>query len=104
MPSLQAGRRSQRFANSVRLGAHFDFMMDLSHRPPPVKGKCGCNTALLNRFSQLAFLIGAERRTKATLIYRRTGNLGAVQLLLGYAKIKSTVCYLLASRSTTRLP
>jgi integrase len=34
------------------------------------------------------------RRTKATLIYRRTGNLRAVQLLLGHKKIKSTVRYL----------
>src|ERR1022692_2469179 len=31
------------------------------------------------------------RRTKATLIYRRTGNLRAVQLLLGHTKIESTV-------------
>ena len=34
------------------------------------------------------------RRTKATLIYRRTGNLRAVQLLLGHKKIESTVRYL----------
>ncbi len=34
------------------------------------------------------------RRTKATLIYRRTGNLRAVQLLLGHTKIQSTVRYL----------
>ena len=34
------------------------------------------------------------RRTKATLIYRRTGNLRAVQLLLGHRKIESTVRYL----------
>ncbi len=34
------------------------------------------------------------RRTKATLIYRRTGNLRAVQLLLGHTKIESTVRYL----------
>lgn len=34
------------------------------------------------------------RRTKATLIYRRTGNLRAVQLLLGHAKVESTVRYL----------
>jgi integrase len=34
------------------------------------------------------------RRTKAVLIYRRTGNLRAVQLLLGYSKIESTVRYL----------
>lgn len=34
------------------------------------------------------------RRTKATLIYRRTGNIRAVQLLLGHTKIESTVRYL----------
>ena len=34
------------------------------------------------------------RRTKATLIYRRTTNLRAVQLLLGHTKIESVVRYL----------
>jgi integrase len=34
------------------------------------------------------------RRTKATLIYRRTKNLRAVQLLLGHLKLESTVRYL----------
>ena len=31
------------------------------------------------------------RRTKASLIYRRTKNLRAVQLLLGHTKLESTV-------------
>jgi integrase len=52
------------------------------------------------------------RRTKATLIYRRTGNLRAVQLLLGHTKIESTVRYLgievddalaIANRSTSEI-
>ena len=34
------------------------------------------------------------RRTKASLIYRRTKNLRAVQLLLGHTKLASTVRYL----------
>jgi len=34
------------------------------------------------------------RRTKPTLIYKRTQNLRAVQLLLGHTKLESTVRYL----------
>jgi integrase len=34
------------------------------------------------------------RRTKASLIYRHTKNLRAVQLLLGHTKLESTVRYL----------
>jgi integrase len=71
-------------------------------------GRRGANTGLTTR--QYARLVGewiasigldplkfgthSLRRTKATLIYRRTGNLRAVQLLLGHTKIESTVRYL----------
>jgi len=34
------------------------------------------------------------RRTKVALIYKRTGNLRACQLLLGHSKLESTVRYL----------
>ena len=34
------------------------------------------------------------RRTKASIIYRQTGNLRAVHILLGHTKIESTVRYL----------
>jgi integrase len=34
------------------------------------------------------------RRTKAALIYRRTKNLRAIQLLLGHTKLESTIRYL----------
>jgi len=43
---------------------------------------------------QSSYATHTMRRTKATLIYRKTGNLRAVQLLLGHTKIDSTVRYL----------
>ena len=33
-------------------------------------------------------------RTKATMIYKATGNLRAIQILLGHTKIENTVRYL----------
>ncbi|HBE91835.1 MAG TPA: integrase, partial [Gammaproteobacteria bacterium] len=41
-----------------------------------------------------AYRTHSKRRTKVTLIYRRTKNLRAVQLLLGHTKLESTVRYL----------
>src|SRR5262245_51736089 len=49
----------------------------------------------------LKYATHSMRRTKATLIYRWTGNLWAVQLLLGHTKIESTVRY---EKSTSELP
>ncbi len=43
---------------------------------------------------QNAYGTHTMRRTKATLIYRRTKNLRAVQLLLGHTKLESTARYL----------
>ena len=34
------------------------------------------------------------RRTKVALVYKKTGNLRACQLLLGHGKLESTVRYL----------
>ena len=42
----------------------------------------------------LAYGTHSMRRTKAAQIYRKTGNLRAVQLLLGHTKLESTVRYL----------
>ncbi len=70
-------------------------------------GRGGKNRSLTTRqytrlVSQWVKLIGLDplmfgthslRRTKATLIYRKTGNLRALQLLLGHTKIESTVRY-----------
>jgi site-specific recombinase XerD len=41
-----------------------------------------------------AYSTHSIRRTQASLIYRRTKNLRAVQLLLGHSKMESTVRYL----------
>jgi integrase len=71
-------------------------------------GRRGANTSITTRqcarlvskwigsvgLDQRLFGTHSLRRTKATLIYRRTGNLRAVQLLLGHTKIESTVRYL----------
>ena len=42
----------------------------------------------------IAYGTHSMRRTKAAQIYRKTGNLRAVQLLLGHTKLESTVRYL----------
>ena len=42
----------------------------------------------------IAYGTQSMRRTKATLIYQRTKNLRAIQLLLGHTKLESTVRYL----------
>ncbi|WP_428391503.1 tyrosine-type recombinase/integrase [Lichenicoccus sp.] len=44
--------------------------------------------------SAAAYGTHSLRRTKVAMIYKRTGNLCAVQILLGHTKLESTVRYL----------
>jgi integrase len=53
-----------------------------------------CRSGLPIGLDPALFGTHSMRRTKATLIYRRTGNLRAVQLLLGHTKVESTIRYL----------
>ena len=87
-----------------------DFLKETGKRPGEYlfTGRRGCDRAMTTRqyarlLADWVASIGLDprvfgthslRRTKATLIYRRTGNLRAVQLLLGHTKIESTVRYL----------
>ena len=67
------------------------------------KGRCLSTRQYARLLSEWIASIGLDpavfgthslRRTKATQIYRRTGTLRAVQLLLGHTKVESTVRYL----------
>jgi integrase len=72
--------------------------------PSPVKQACHLSTRQYARIVKnwiesigldpAAYGTHTLRRTKASLIYRRTKNLRAVQLLLGHTKLESTVRYL----------
>jgi integrase len=58
-----------------------------SHINPPI---CPAGASLQSAF----YGTHSMRRTKAAQIYRKTGNLRAVQILLGHTKLESTVRYL----------
>src|SRR5690349_20426930 len=71
---------------SVRRWSAFRQRLSNRRRPLRLLGELGLDRAAHGTHS--------IRRTKATLIYRRTKNLRAVQLLLGHTKLVSTVRYL----------
>jgi site-specific recombinase XerD len=60
----------------------------------------GSYAPIVHRWVECAGLNGSAygthslRRTKPAQIYKKTGNLRAVQLLLGHTKLESTVRYL----------
>jgi integrase len=61
-----------------------------SHINPPI---CAAGASMGREHRLGVSLLGTHsmRRTKAAQIYRKTGNLCAVQLLLGHTKLESTV-------------
>jgi len=64
-----------------------------TYPPDNIPGWC---TAGVDSIGLKSIFYGTHsmRRTKVTQIYRKTGNLRAVQLLLGHTKLDSTVRYL----------
>ncbi len=70
--------------------------------PSRIKGSAHLSTrqyagivyAWVESIGLAAYGTDSLRRTKASLIYQRTKNLRAVQLLLGHKKLESTVRYL----------
>lgn len=53
-----------------------------------------CDWVLSTGLEPSAYGTHSMRRTKVAQIYKKTGNLRAVQLLLGHTKMDSTVRYL----------
>jgi hypothetical protein len=66
---------------------------EVALKPNSEQRRSGSWVALIG-LDPAAYGTHSLRRTKATLIYRRTRNLWAVQLLLGHTKLESTVRYL----------
>lgn len=62
-------------------------------RRASTRASCMTGSSALE-WTEPAYGTHSMRRTKAAQIYRKTGNLRAVQLLLGHTKLESTVRYL----------
>ena len=83
---------------SAQLGAGQYFFPSRVHDQPHLSTRQYAR--IVHRGVEQAGLDGAAygthsmRRTKAAQIYKKTGNLRAVQLLLGHTKLESTVRYL----------
>src|SRR5439155_21929288 len=90
--SIQASLRILRAT-----GSRYLFLRRLHARPHLSNRQC---SRLVHRWvdsiglKSIFYGTHSMRRTKVTQIYRKTGNLRAVQLLLGHTKLESTVRYL----------
>jgi integrase len=70
-----------------------DFMPALTYQPASMPDSCTAGVKSIG-LEPASYGTHSMRRTKAAKIYRKTGNLRAVQLLLGHTKLESTVRYL----------
>lgn len=89
--SLSEWLRIRRTASDWIFPSRMDLRLHLSTRQ---------YARLVKQWIELLGLDGSNyathslRRTKVALLYRKTGNLRACQLLLGHTKLESTVRYL----------
>lgn len=83
-------------ANSVRIDLHVFPGRGIAGRHISGRQYARLFNSWLSSAGLVSALYGTHslRRTKATLIYKRTGKLRAVQLFLGNTKIESAVRYL----------
>jgi integrase len=82
-------RRDLRSTSFLFPGRSKDRHLSLRQYSRIVKGWAGCIGLDQSRYGTHSL-----RRTKATLIYKRTKTIRAIQLLLGHTKLESTVRYL----------
>ena len=75
------------------ISSQVDFMQALTYPPANMPGWYIAGSKV-SAWSRPTYGTHSMRRTKAAQIYRKTGNLRAVQLLLGHTKLESTVRYL----------
>jgi len=61
---------------------------------PSTGCECSATTPPARTSASYRVTIHSLRRTKVSIIYKQTGNLRALQILLGHTKIESTVRYL----------
>ena len=78
---------------ALDISSRVDFMGALTYPPDNMPGWCiaGSKVSVWNRCLMVRIRCGRQRPLR---IYRKTGNLRAVQLLLGHTKLESTVRYL----------
>jgi integrase len=78
---------------ALDISSRADLMHALTYPPDNMPGWCIAGL-MASVWKTISYGTHSMRRTKVTQIYRKTGNLRAVQLLLGHTKLESTVRHL----------